>query len=232
MQFTSAVVSAACLALAGCGGGLNVSSLPVGEAAYKIVPPPDPFAEQQPYVIEPNDLLSLQIFQEPDLSSDKLQVDDTGRIQMPLIGEVRAAGLTASQLSAEIATRLRERYIVNPQVVVSVVKTAVQFVTVEGHVTKPGVYEIGRDYTLLSAIARAESVNKTAKLDHIVVFRTVDGQRMAARFDLNQIRGGAAPDPRILGGDVIVVGYSPTKGLWQTVLSATPLLNLFYVIRL
>ncbi len=225
-----AIGLAACLSLFGCAGP-KLDSVPVGEAAYKLMPPADPAAGEEPYVIAANDLLDLRIFQEPDLSNDKLQVDDTGRIQMPLIGEVSAAGRTASELAAEIATRLRERYVVNPQVVVSVVKTAVQFVTVEGQVTKPGVYEITRNYTLLSAIARAESPNKTAQLDEIMVLRNVDNQRMVARFDLGQIRTGQAPDPRIMGGDVIVVGYSRTKGFWQNLLQAAPLLNIFYLLR-
>ena len=111
------------------------------------------------------------------------------------------------------------------------VKVASQFVTIEGQVTKPGVYEISRDYTLLSVIARAESPNKTARLDEIVVFRTADGKRMAARFDLTDIRTGRAPDPRMLNGDVVVVGYSASKGAWQNFLQAVPLLNVFYVFR-
>jgi polysaccharide export outer membrane protein len=225
-----AIGVAACLVVTGCAGS-KLDSVPVGEAAYKIVPPADPAAPQEAYVIAANDLLDLRIFQEPDLSNDKLQVDDTGRIQMPLIGEVNAAGRTASELASEISARLRERYVVNPQVVVSVVKTAVQFVTVEGQVIKPGVYEITRNYTLLSAIARAESPNKTAKLDEIMILRNVDNQRMVARFDLGQIRTGKAPDPKILGGDVIVVGYSQSKGFWQNLLQAAPLLNIFYLLR-
>ena len=226
---TAAGISA-CLILAGCAGSRS-SNLPIGEAAYRLIPPEDPTAPQKSYVIAPNDLLDLQVFQEADLSNDKLQVDDSGRIQMPLIGEVPAAGRTPSELAADIAARLRERYIVNPQVVVSVVKVATHYVTVEGQVTKPGVYEITRDYTLLSAVARAESPNKTAKLDEILVFRVVAGERLAARFDLDDIRAGRAPDPRIINGDVVVVGYSASKGVWQNVLQAAPLLNIFYLVR-
>jgi polysaccharide biosynthesis/export protein len=229
---SGAIGMAACLGLSACGGSSAVKSIPQGEAAYKLVPPADPAAETEPYVIAPNDLLDLRVFQEPDLSNENLRVDDTGRFQMPLIGDVYAAGRTPAELAAEIATRLRERYIVNPQVVISVAKGAVQFITVEGHVNKPGVYEISRNYTLLSAIARAESPSKTGKLDEIMVFRTVDKQRYVARFDLKQIRIGQAPDPKIIGGDVIVVGYSQTKGLVQNVLQAVPLLNIFYLLRL
>lgn len=220
----------ACFILGGCAGSRS-SGLPTGQAAYEMFPAEDPAAVQKPYVIAPNDQLALQVFQEPDLSNERLLVDDAGKVQMPLIGEVTAAGLTPSELSADIAKRLRERYIVDPQVVVSLVKVAPQFVTIEGQVTRPGVYEITRDYTLLSVVARAESPNKTARLDEIIVFRTADGKRLAARFDLNDIRSGRAPDPRMHNGDVVVVGYSASKGTWQNFLQAVPLLNIFYILR-
>ena len=62
-----------------------------------------------------------------------------------------------------------------------------------------------------------------------MVFRTVNGQRMGAVFDLQQIRTGAAPDPQILDGDTIVVGYSAVKGAFRDFLAASALLNLFTV---
>lgn len=204
-----------------------MSAVPTGEVAYQLVPPADPNAPRTSYVIVPNDVLNLQVFQEPDLSNEKLQVDNVGNIQMPLIGEIPAAGRSTTELAADIAQRLSQKYIVNPQVVVSVSEAAARFVTVEGQVEKPGVYEIDRDYTLLSAIARAESPTNTANLDEVVVFRTVNGERAAARFDLRDIRAGLAPDPQILGGDVVVVGFSAVKGAWQDLLKAAPVFNAF-----
>lgn len=204
-----------------------MSAVPTGEVAYQLVPPADPNAPRTSYVIVPNDVLNLQVFQEPDLSNEKLQVDNVGNIQMPLIGEIPAAGRSTTELAADIAQRLSQKYIVNPQVVVSVSEAAARFVTVEGQVEKPGVYEIDRDYTLLSAIARAESPTNTANLDEVVVFRTVNGERAAARFDLKDIRAGLAPDPQILGGDVVVVGFSAVKGAWQDLLKAAPVFNAF-----
>jgi polysaccharide biosynthesis/export protein len=200
-------LAALCLALclAACTTS-RMSAVPAGEVAYQLIPPADPDAPRTSYVIVPNDVLNLQVFQEPDLSNEELQVDNVGNIQMPLIGEIPAAGRSPSELAADIAERLSREYIVNPQVVISVREAAARFVTVEGQVAKPGVYEIDREYTLLSAIARAESPTNVANLDEIVVFRTIDGERAAARFDLRDIRAGIAPDPQILGGDVVVVG--------------------------
>lgn len=204
-----------------------MSALPAGSAAYGLIPAADPNAPRTSYVIVPNDVLNLQVFQEPDLSNEKLQVDNVGNIQMPLIGEIQAAGRSPSELAADITARLRERYIVNPQVVISVAEQAKRFVSVEGQVEKPGVYEVDREFTLLSAIAIAESPTDVASLDEVVVFRTINGQRMAARFDLRDVRSGLAPDPQILGGDVVVVGFSSVKGAWRDFLKAAPAFNSF-----
>ena len=102
-----------------------------------------------------------------------------------------------------------------------------QRVTVEGSVNAPGVYEIGGSATLLEALARAQSPTATAKLNEVIVFRVVDGQRMGAVFDLRRVRAGLDADPRILGGDTVVVGFSQVRGVFRDFLSATPLLALF-----
>jgi polysaccharide export outer membrane protein len=222
---TLAILFAALL-LSSCGAS-ELSGVPGGSAAYAIVPPKDPAAAPASYHMVPGDVLNLQVFQEPDLSNDKLQVDGVGNVQIPLIGEVAAAGRTPSELAADIASRLGKAYLVDPQVVVSVAQPATRYVTIEGQVKKPGVYEMDGDYTLLSAIARAESPTSTAKLDEVVVLRTIDGQQKVARFDLNDIRSGHAPDPQILPGDVVVVGFSGLKGVWRDFLRAAPVFGSF-----
>lgn len=226
-----AVFPAACLSLAGCGGSHRVESIPAGNDAYKVVPASDPVETPRPYVISARDVLSIEVFQEPDFSRGELAVDNMGNIQLPFIGKVTAAGQTPDELGSVIAARLRTRYIVNPQVIVSVVRSAPRFVTVEGQIKDPGVYEIDDSYTLISAIARAKGTDKTAKLDDVLIFRNIGGQRLAARFDLNDIRAGRAPDPKLMGGDVIIVANSGVKSAWQDLLQAMPLLNLFYILR-
>ena len=85
-----------------------------------------------------------------------------------------------------------------------------------------GVYEIQPGYTLLSALALAGSPTLEAKLDEVLVFRTVDGQRMGGRFDLTEVRAGRMADPQLIAGDVIVVGYSRSQGLYQDLLRVAP----------
>ena len=64
-------------------------------------------------------------------------------------------------------------------------------------------------------------------MDEVVIFRTIDGQRMAARFDVNAIRSGAMDDPRILGNDVVVVGLSEAKAIWRDIRQIVPIVAVF-----
>ncbi len=214
------------LLLSGCQQSAR-PVLPVGTAAYDVIPPPDLGAPQQLYRLTPGDTISVSVFQEPDLTVEKAKIDEAGNVQLPLIGQVAAQGLTAVELSETISARLGARFIRYPKVVVGLSERSEQVVSVEGQVTEPGVYPIDRNYTLLSALARAKSPTKTARLDEVVVFRTVSGKRMGAVFNLSDIRTGVAPDPQILGGDVVVVGFSSVKGAFRDFLQAAPLLNLF-----
>jgi len=217
-------------ALGGCAVDRS-GALPRGAAAYAIDPPAVIGGRPAAYHIGAGDVVSVQVFQEPDLSNDKLVVDDAGRIQLPLAGDVLAEGLTAPELSAVIAERLGRDYLRHPQVAVSVVSTREQSVAVEGEVKLPGVYPVTPHDTLLSAVARAQSPTNVARLDEIILFRTVNGRRMGARFDLREIRAGRALDPQVLGGDVIVVGFSALKGVYRDLLQAAPLFNVFTQIK-
>ena len=228
-RFAVSSLCGALLALAACAG-TRPTGLPHGAAAYQVVPPapaiaPPPAARP----LQAGDAIAVQVYREPDLGVDKAVLDEVGNIQLPLIGEVRAAGRTPTELSTAIATRLGERYLRDPRVTVSLVGTVPRTVTVEGQVAAPGMFPLGRNDTLLTSLARAGSPTQLAQLDEVVVFRTVNGQRMGGVFDVRQIRAGAAPDPQILDGDLVVVGYSQVKGAYRDFLMATPLLNLFTV---
>jgi polysaccharide biosynthesis/export protein len=179
--------------------------------------------------LAPGDEIAVQVFQEPDLSVARTRIDESGMVSLPLLGEMRAADLTAAQFGTQVAGRLGQRYLRNPKVTVSVLSAVVAEASVEGEVNAPGVFPIRRDETLLRTLARARSPTRTARNDEVFVFRRVNGQRLGARFDLDQIRTGRAADPRILGGDVVVVGYSSAKGRFRDFLQAAPLLNLFTV---
>lgn len=198
-----------------------------GETAYELIPPLDPERGPTNYRIGVLDTLSIRVFQEPELSFDTIEVDASGQINFPLVGQIDAAGRTAIELSDVIERGLGTRFIRDPQVVVGVLSSAAQRVVVEGSVNKPGVYEIAGTSSLLEAIARAEGTTITAVDDEIIVFRQIDGEQYGAVFNLRHIREGRVPDPEILGGDRIVVGFSAVKGIYQDILRAAPLFNIF-----
>jgi len=179
------------------------------------------------YRIGVGDKLDIRVFQVEDLSFEELVVDTSGNINLPLIGAVRGAGQTAGELSAEIAGRLTARYLRDPQVTVTVKEAASQKITVDGAVTKPGVYEMRGATSLLQAVAMAEGPTRVADLTKVAVFRSIDGRRSVALFDLSAIRQGRASDPQVLGDDVIVVDTSRLNSTLREVVAAIPALAAF-----
>lgn len=182
------------------------------------------------YRIGATDLLRINVFRVPDLSFEEIRVDASGVIQMPLIGTVQAEGLTPDELSESLATRLGAQYLRNPQITVTVLEAASQKITIDGAVTQPGVYEMQGRTTLLQAVAMARGPIAGADLNSVVIFRTIEGERQFAVFDLAAIRAGEAPDPVVLGDDVIVVDTSFLSDVIQQVVRAAPSLYLFRTI--
>lgn len=174
------------------------------------------------YKIGPQDVLEVSVFKVPELSRS-VQVADIGSINLPLLGEVEAAGKTSRDLEQELAAKLGDKYIQSPQVTVYVKEFNSRRVTVDGAVRKPGIYPIRGKTTLVQIIAMAEGPTDVSDPSCVVVFRNVDGKRAVAKFDLTQIRDGRADDPIIREGDMIVVNESATKTAFQSFLKALPL---------
>lgn len=227
MRALPLVLIAAATALAACGGPKMDVSRMTAAVPVDLQTTAVPAAPQAEYQIGVGDKLSVRVFQVEDLSFDELTVDTSGNLQMPLIGAVRAAGLTSGELSAEIAERLSARYLRDPQVTVTVTEAASQKITVDGAVTKPGVYEMRGTTSLLQAVAMAEGPSRVADLTKVAVFRTIDGQRSVALFDLAAIRQGRAEDPRVLGDDIIVVDTSKMSAAMREIIGALPALSIF-----
>jgi polysaccharide export outer membrane protein len=179
------------------------------------------------YRLGVGDKLDVRVFQVADLSFAELVVDTSGNINMPLIGAVRAAGRTGGEISTDIAGRLAARYLRNPQVTVTVKEAASQKITVDGAVTRPGVYEMRGSTSLLQAVAMAEGPSRVADLTKVAVFRSIDGRRSVAVFDLSAIRQGRATDPQVLGDDVIVVDTSRLNSALREVVGALPAFSAF-----
>jgi polysaccharide export outer membrane protein len=227
--YRAIIALCAALALAACQS-TSPSSLPRGEAAYQILPPvPATTAAPVARPLRAGDTIAIEVYREPDLSTNKAIVDDVGNVQLPLLGVVTAAGHTPAEFSDLLQSRLAARYLRNPRVTVALLESAARTLTVEGQVNNPGIFPVRQNETLLSALAQAKSPTSTARLNEVVVFRTVNGQRLGGVFNLDQIRTGRAPDPQIIDGDIVVVGFSQLKGAFRSFLATAPLLNLFTV---
>ena len=95
-----------------------------------------------------------------------------------------------------------------------------------------GLYPVIGKMTLMRAVATAEGTSEFAKLDDIVIFRTVNGQKMAALYNLKAIRRGYYDDPEIFANDVVVVGDSTARRLFKDALQIVPLLTTPLIIGL
>jgi polysaccharide export outer membrane protein len=197
-----------------------VHSAPAAEAAAKLTSAGTPGSNA--YKIGPLDVLDVTVFKVPDLSKT-VQVDEDGTITYPLIGQVHAAGRTAHDLEVDLKQKLGEKYLRSPQINVLVKEYNSQRVTISGAVKTTGVYAIKGRTTLLQVIAMAGDIDASVASGDIVVFRTVDGQRSAARFDGDSIKNGKVDDPEVLPGDVVVVDTSATKVALSNVLRVLPL---------
>ena len=178
------------------------------------------------YRIGSQDLLEIAVFQVADLDRT-VRVNSDGQISLPLVGSVLAGGKTVQELEQAIASKLREGFLQDPQVSVFVQEFASQRITLEGAVKNPGIYALKGRTSLLQAIAMAQGVSDLARLDGVVVFRTIEGQKMAALFDLREIRGGNVPDPLVYGDDIIVVDQSESRTAIRRIVESIPVFNLF-----
>jgi polysaccharide biosynthesis/export protein len=177
------------------------------------------------YRLGPLDLVVVDVFGFETLTNRRFQVDASGNISIPIGGSVSVGGLTTAEAEQRIRQRLREGHVRNPQVSVNLDTTNSRFVTVDGEVELPGNYPLVNNMTLMRAIAAARGGNEFASLERVVIFRTVNGQRMAALYDLAAIRRGAYADPRVYSQDVIVVGNSPARRIFSSLVQASTLLT-------
>lgn len=212
--------------LAACYKPIN-PVVPAGQAGYDAIAV-DPDAAGPPrYTLMPGDKVTVRVYGEDELSMNDVRIDNAGILSMPLIGDVRAQGRTASEFARAIEAAYGAEYLRDPQVSVAIIEARQRTIAVEGEVELPGVFPYSEGQTLLSALALARSPTEKAKLDEIIVFRTIDGVESAARFDLRDIRGGRAPNLQILPGDVVVVGYSSVRAAYLDAVRALPVVNLF-----
>lgn len=220
------VVAAA--ALAGCTtttSGLDPAPTAVNRVE-RLGPPSQLNMGSAEYRLGPYDNILIEV-----LGADELRrtgrIDGAGNFSYPLIGSIHAAGLTPAEFSAQIADGLRGRFVRNPQVSVNVLEVVSQVVSVDGAVRDPGRYMVPGNMTLQQAIASAHGLTENARVTEVVIFRTIEGRPSAALFSLKDIREGRYADPQIFANDVVVVGTSRARRLWQELAQVAPFFSIF-----
>ena len=216
------------LALTSCAHGPVL----VGSADVKVIdatalPTPtraDYHGDARPYLLGAYDKVSIKVFGIDELSEESVQADANGRLSLPLVGTIEAAGHSPAEVAVTIQERLR-KYVRDPQVSVNLVEPVSNLVTVEGEVREPGTYPVIGRMTLMRAVAVAKGTTEFSKLNEVLVFRTVADQRYVALYSLAAIRKGLYRDPDIYANDIVVVGDSTARRIFKDVLQAAPLIT-------
>ena len=178
---------------------------PNGNTAKPPVTIPAGVATPADYVIGPDDVLTVVFWRDKDMTSD-VTVRPDGKITVPLLNDVQAAGLSPDQLRAQLveaASKLFE----DPTVAIVVKAINSRKVFVTGNVGKPGVYMLSAPTTVLQMIATAGGLLEYAKAKDIRIMRTETGKTVSLKFNYKDVSQGKKLEQNILlqPGDTVVV---------------------------
>lgn len=157
------------------------------------------------YKIGPQDVLKIDVWKEDQLTRT-VPVRPDGKITLPLLNDVQAAGLTPMELSAVIRDGLR-KYMNEPQVTVTVAEINSRRIYVTGEVVRPGAYSLLPDMTVLQALSTSGGFTQFARVKGVYVLRTESGKQVKHAFNYKEAISGKKPQENLVlePGDVIVV---------------------------
>jgi polysaccharide export outer membrane protein len=158
------------------------------------------------FVIGLEDVLSINVWKEPEHSVKEVVVRPDGKISIPLIGEILASGLTPKQLQVRISEQMKE-YLEAPNVTVIVLRIASQSVSIVGKVTKPGVYFLGSPITVLELLARSGGFREDANIKKIAIIRKEGERTSYFPFNYKEVSKGQRLQQNIIlkNGDEVIV---------------------------
>lgn len=188
-----------CLAVLLC-----VSCTPMDR--QRAAPAPTPRVDTQDYLIGPEDVVEVMVWKNADLSRTT-SVRPDGKISLPLIGDVQAAGLTAEQLRRSIAERLQAYYKEPPQISVILQQINSYAIYVLGEVRSPGKYVVKTDTTFLQAVTLAGGFTEFASKNRIVVRRRARGSLRDASMGVRyaDVIAGRQRNILLRPGDTIII---------------------------
>jgi polysaccharide export outer membrane protein len=202
MRHILVITFAVLLALIPLAPGQQKPAAPTNAAA---TPTPAPQAGDD-FVIGTGDVLAINVWKEPDVSRT-LPVRPDGKISLPLVGDVQAAGLTAKQLRANLEKAL-QAFIADPAVTVIVQEVKSQTFNILGDVQRAGTFPLTKPTTVLDAIALAGGFREWAKQTKIYVLRTgANGTQERLPFNYKQVVKGEnlSQNVQLKPGDTIIV---------------------------
>jgi polysaccharide export outer membrane protein len=164
-----------------------------------------PAASRDTYIVQPGDVLSIDVWKEKDLLRE-ITVRPDGGLNFPLIGDVVAAGKTIEQLKTDIASKL-SKYIPDPVVNVAIKQAQGYKIYVVGKVNKPGEFYANRNVDVMQALSMAGGPNPYAAVNKIKIIRRINGEQKTFIFKYSRVEKGEDLEQNIVlqGGDVVVV---------------------------
>src|SRR5579859_7813644 len=186
MRMAALLVSILCAGIMAQSSGPKVADAVASDKVATAAVPQDAGATSD-YVIGADDMLHISVWKEPDLS-ENLPVRPDGKISMPLLNDVQAAGLTPLQLKDSLTENLK-KFIADPRVTVVVTAMNSRRVFVSGEVTHPGAMPLLPHMTVLQALASA-GFTQFAKLKDVYLLRTVNGTQTKIPFNYKDVVKG------------------------------------------
>ena len=174
-------------------------------AGSEAKPSATPATTDPAYVIGPEDVLNINVWKEPDMTRT-VPVRPDGKVSLPLINDVQAAGSTPQQLASTVTDKLR-KYVQDPQVTVIVTATNSQRIFVVGEVLRAGAFPLIPGMTVLQALSSAGGFTTFADVKKIHVMRVVEGKHVNLPFNYKEVLKGDNPDQNIKlePGDTVIV---------------------------
>jgi len=163
-------------------------------------------ANDTAYKIGPQDILRIDVWKEPEVSRSGLPVRPDGKVSLPLVNDVQAAGLSPLDLSKVITDGLK-KFMNNPQVTVSVMEINSRRVYVTGEVSRPGAFPLLPNMTVLQALTSSGGFTQFARTKGIYVLRNEGGKQVKYPFNYKDVINGkhAEENIELRSGDTIVV---------------------------
>jgi len=157
------------------------------------------------FILGAGDTIEITVYRHDDLKRS-IKIDTSGKIMLHLIGDVQAAGKGVFELRDEIKERL-SKYLVDPQVTISITAVQSQKIMVLGEVKNPGIFTLDSEISVMEAISKAGGMTEDAKLNNVLLITRKQGKPEAGSLDLKKAfkEGDISENRRLQSGDIVYV---------------------------